>query len=230
MGIFDLTFSRMQKIKMLFLIVAVSSLTGCATSRSIIDIPSRVPQEAQVAATVDGKVVYIATVIDSRTFQERPPSPNIPSLDPSEASSHAIRSRAIGRKRNTYGKALGDILLKEGTTVESLTSSAIRRAFSENGYMVLDNSSQVTPNVFVVNANIDQFWTWMNPGFWAITLSAEISTNLHIKQGAHEQHLIVQSKSSDRFQTGAEGNYIQVIADALKLFTEELKRKLKSLE
>ena len=230
MGILDWIFSRMPKIQTLLLITAVVLLAGCATSRSIIDIPSHVPQEAQVAATVDGKAVYIATVRDSRSFQERPPSPDIPSLDPSETSSAEIISRAIGRKRNTYGKALGDILLREGTTVESLTSSAIRRAFSENGYMVLDNASQVTPNVFVVNADINQFWTWMNPGFWAITLSAEISTNLRIKQGAHEQELVVQSKSADSFQTGSESNYLQVITEALSLYIEELKRKLNSLE
>ena len=220
----------MQKIKSLLLVTAVVLLAGCATSRSVIDVPSNVPQDAQAAATTDGKVVYIDTVRDSRSFQERPPSPNIPSLDPSEASSDAIKSRAIGRKRNTYGKALGDILLKEGITVESLISSAINRAFSENGYQVLDNSSQVTPGVYVVDADIDQFWTWMNPGFWAITLSAEISTNLSIKEGTNKQQLVVQSKSSKNFQTGMESNYIQVLTNALNLYIEELKRKLQASE
>jgi len=219
----------MQKIKALLLVAAVVLLAGCATSRSVIDVPSSVPQNVHTATTVNGKSVYIDIVRDSRSFQVNPPSPNIPSLDPSEASSDAIKLRAIGRKRNSYGKALGDILLKDGITVESLVSSAIRRAFAENGYRILDNSSQITPNVYVVDADIDQFWTWMNPGFWAITLSAEISTNLSIKEGAKKQQLVVQSKSSGSFQVGTESNYLKVITDALDLYVEELKRKLKSL-
>jgi hypothetical protein len=35
------------------------------------------------------------------------------SLDPDEDSSDASKSRAIGRKRNGYGKALGDVVLPE---------------------------------------------------------------------------------------------------------------------
>ena len=209
----------------------VALLAGCATSRSVLEImPSSVPENTQTAATANGKAVYIDTVRDSRSFQENPPSPSIPSLDPSEASSDAIKLRAIGRKRNTWGKALGDILLADGTTVESLIASAINRAFSENGYQVLDNSSKVTPGVYVVDADISQFWAWMNPGFWAITLSAEISTNLSIKVDAKNEQLVVQSESSDHFQTGMESNYIQVVTDALNLYVEKLKSKLKSLE
>jgi len=220
----------MQKVKTLLLVAAVVLLAGCATSRSVLDLSPGVPQDVQSTATADGKAVYIDAVRDSRKFQERPSSPSIPSLDPSEASSDSIKLRAIGRKRNTYGKALGDILLQDGTTVESLTSSAIRRAFVESGYQVLDSSSQVAPGVYVVDADIDQFWTWMNPGFWAITISSEISTSLNINEGAKKQQLAVQVRSSDNFQVGTEGNYIKVITGALNLYVEELKRKLKSSE
>ena len=218
----------MQKIKALLLVVAVVFLAGCATNRSVLDVSSSVPQDTQVVADADGKAVFINAVRDNRSFQEKPRSPNIPSLDPSEASSDVIKSRAIGRKRNSYGKGLGDILLKEGTTVESLVISAIRRAFSENGYRVLDDSSQITADVYVVDADIEQFWTWMNPGFWAITLSSEISTNVSIKEGKKKHELVVQSKAAEGFQVGTESNYLKVITGALNLYVEELKRKLKN--
>ena len=220
----------MQKMKVLLSVAAIVLLAGCATSRSTIDVPSGASQNAPVAAPSNGKVVYIDTVQDKRDFQENPSSPNIPSLDPSEASSDSIKLRAIGRKRNTFGKALGDFLLKEGTTVESLTSSAVRRAFTEEGYKVLDNPSQMAPDVGVVHVDITQFWTWMNPGFWALTISSEISTNVNLKEGTNNRQIEVQVKSADHFQTGIEGNYIQVITDALNLYVEELKRKLKSSE
>jgi len=217
----------MQKVKVLLLAVMVVLLAGCATSRSMIDIPASAPQTAQTPVPSNGRTVYIHAVRDKRSFQESPPSPDIPSLDPSEASSDDIRRRAVGRKRNTWGKALGDILLKEGTTIESLTSSAIQRAFSEKGYMVLDASDQVTPDTYVVDADITQFWTWMNPGFWALTISSEISTDLTIKEASSTQKSTVEVKSADHFQTGMESNYIQVITNALNLYVEELKRKLK---
>jgi hypothetical protein len=111
-----------------------------------------------------------------------------------------------------------------------LTSSAIRRAFSESGYKVLNNQNQVTPDVYVVDADINQFWTWMNPGFWSITISSEISTNLNINKNANDPQWVIQAKASDHFQTGMEGNYIQVITKALNLYVEELKLKLKSAE
>jgi hypothetical protein len=92
--------SRMQKIKVLLCVAMVALLAACATSRSVLEImPSSVPENTQTAATANGKAVYIDTVRDSRSFQENPPSPSIPSLDPSEASSDAIKLRAIGRKR-----------------------------------------------------------------------------------------------------------------------------------
>ena len=217
-------------MKKLAVVLAMLVLfTGCATSRSIIDVPSSTPQNAQTVAA-NGKAVYINTVRDNRSFQTNPRSPDIPSLDPSEDLTDAIKLRAIGRKRNAYGKALGDILLKDGTTVESLIASATRRAFSENGYQVLDYSTWVTPGVYVVDVSIDQFWSWMNPGFWAITLSTEISTSLSIKEGTKQQHAVVQVKASDQFQVGTESNYLKMITGALTLYGEDLKRKLKSLE
>ena len=200
-------------------------LGGCATSRSVVDIPTpSLASATQQQAT--GRDVYINPPKDKRTFELAPASPNIPSLDSSESSSDKIRARAIGRKRNTFGKALGDILLPDGKTVESLTTSSIRQAFQEKGYRVLDDRSKVSESTYIVDAEILKLWSWMNPGFWAITLSAEISTELDIRSPAGTSRQNISVMASDNFQTGMESNWIEVINKALRIYVEDLKGKL----
>ena len=174
-----------------------------------------------------GKDVYVNPPRDKRVFEAAPGSPDIPSLDPSENSSDKVRARAIARKRNSFGKALGDILLPEGRTVESLTAASIRQAFHESGYRVLDDKGKVTESTYIVDAEIVKFWSWMNPGFWAITLSAEISTVLDIKSPAGPSRQTLSVRASDSFQTGMESNWTEVINKALRLFVDDLKEKLR---
>ena len=81
----------------------------------VIQLPSN-----SATVNANGKEIFIESVTDERIFQENPKSQDIPSLGlgGSANATEIIRKRAIGRKRNTYGKALGDILLEEGQTVE----------------------------------------------------------------------------------------------------------------
>ena len=201
------------------------ALGGCATSRSVIDIPT--PSISNASQQSVGKDVFINPPKDKRVFEAAPASPSIPSLDSSENSSDSIKARAIARKRNTFGKALGDILLPEGKTVESLTAASIRQAFQEKGYRVLDDKSKVSESTYIVDTELTKFWSWMNPGFWAITLSAEISTVLDIKSPAGTNRQTVSVKASDNFQTAMEGNWTEVINKALKIYVDDLKEKLK---
>ena len=201
------------------------ALGGCATSRSVIDIPT--PSISNTSQQSVGKDVFINPPKDKRVFEAAPASPSIPSLDSSENSSDSIKARAIARKRNTFGKALGDILLPEGKTVESLTAASIRQAFQEKGFRVLDDKSKVSESTYIVDTELNKFWSWMNPGFWAITLSAEVSTVLDIKSPLGTTRQAVSVKASDNFQTGMEGNWTEVINKALKLYVDDLKDKLK---
>jgi hypothetical protein len=205
----------------------VMLLAGCATSRSIVDIPQAAATTAETAAPSNGKQVYIHAVSDKREFQVAPRSPDIPSMDASEEQSESLQHRAVARKRNTYGMALGDILLKEGDSVQMLIASSIRQAYVDKGYKVLDKPEQVTPDTYIVDADINKFWTWMNPGMWALTISSEISTDVSVKSGAQTTKSTVQVKAADQFQTGRDGNFIEVISSSLKLYTQELKLKLK---
>lgn len=208
--------------KTILILSAILSLSGCATSRSVLDIQPPAGQPGQA----NGKKVYINAVADNRSFQTNPATPDIPSLDPSEDQSDSIKSRALGRKRNAYGKALGDMLLKDGESVQSLTYKSIQEAFLEKGYTVIDNKEQITKDTYVVNASIDKFWAWMNPGFWSLTLSSEISTEISIKSGKTTTPLKAYAKAADGYQVATEKNWSEIIQKSLKLYVDDIKAKL----
>ena len=212
-----------SKVRLLSVVFSLLVLGGCATSRSTLDIATPV---SGPSAQTNGKDVYINAVKDLRVFEAKPSSPNTPSLDDSEDQSDKIKARAVGRKRNGFGKALGDILLPEGKTVESLTVASIHKAFIDRGYRVVSDKSQITSSTYVIDADITKFWSWMNPGFWALTLSAEIATAITIKSPTGTERQTVSVKAADSFQTGAEDNWIEVINKALILYVDDLNRKL----
>ena len=214
-----------KSVSSVFVIVIVSLiLGGCATSRSIIDVP--LPASAGFANS-NGKEVKINSVTDKRVFEVSPPEPSTPSLDPSEEQGDKIKARAIARKRNSYGRGLGDMLLPEGKTVDVLVGDALRQAFAESGYKVLGAGEQTTANTYIVDARIDKLWSWMNPGFWGITLSSEIATDIEIKNGGMLARHKVAAKASDTFQVGTESNWIVMMQRALKGYIEDLRLKVK---
>ena len=215
-----------QKIRLSFfaLFASVLLLSGCATSRSVVDVP--LPTSGETSKS-NGKEIYINSAIDKRTFETKPDEPSTPSLDSAEEQGGKIKLRAIARKRNTYGKALGDILLPEGQTVESLIDASLRQAFIEDGYKVISDKEKITSDTYIIDAQINKFWMWMNPGFWALTISGEISTDIAIKNKNSADTKIVNSRVSNTFQTGAESNWIEVMQRALKVYIYELRLKLK---
>lgn len=194
--------------------------SGCATKRGEVSLQTPTSMEA---VQPNGQEVMIRNVNDARRFETAPSEPNTPSLDPEEAQNSDIRSRAIARKRNTYGKALGDILLKEGQTVTSVIRDSLAQAFIEKGYKVV---TEPTPETIIVDVEVEQFWSWMNPGFWAITLSTEISTDIDMKRpdGMNKEKVYV--KTSGKYQTAAGGNWVEVMHKALAEYIAAVKTKI----
>lgn len=111
-------------------------LSGCATTRSEISVETNDGINSQ-----KGMAVRIDAVKDARVFQIKPPNPDIPSLKDDGILNKAITSRAIARKRNTYGKGLGDVLLPEGQTVAGLTETLLRE---RSGSQVIEFYQRVT--------------------------------------------------------------------------------------
>ncbi|MCK4840164.1 MAG: hypothetical protein KAS94_15265 [Desulfobulbaceae bacterium] len=200
----------------LFLITALMS--GCATNRGIIDLQVTAPANPQ-----GGTLVKISRVTDSRVFELKPTSASIPSLKNGEIGNKAITARAIARKRNGFGKAMGDILLPEGKTVEILTREALVRSLREKGFQVLEPSDPGYENAIAVEADIYQFWAWITPGFWAMKLDFEARVLIKGDIGAFKTGQEV--RSSTRLHTQAAGT--RAWTNILKQGVDDLVKQVK---
>jgi hypothetical protein len=212
--------------RILFLPVLLLFSIGCATNRGVVSLKQSV---AVVPAQTSGKTVFIKSVTDHREFQENPTTQDVPSLGfgGATAATAEIKKRAIARKRNTWGKAMGDILLENGQTVESVISDSLKRSFGELGYVVLNNEQEVRDGTLVIDSSIEKFWAYMTPGFWAISLSCDISTTLQImtpKSNTGDTETITV-KSTKNFQTASEGNWMDVFHLAMDKYVEQIKTR-----
>lgn len=191
--------------------------TGCATTRGVMEVVT-----AETSNPDSGTAVRIASVVDSRTFQIAPPRPDIPSLKGGEIHDPAITSRAIARKRNTFGKALGDILLPEGQTVMDLVATSVTNGLREGGYRVLSESDPGYAEAVPLDVDIQRFWGWFQPGFWQLKLHyvARISVRGPVKPFTHG--VIFESNVERGYQVASEGNWRETIDANL----DELNRKI----
>jgi hypothetical protein len=86
-----------------------------------------VPTLPSLGSATKGSVV-ITKVSDDRHFDNKPASPSVPSIDGDVNSLTAEQRKAfIGRQRNGFGKAMGDIVMASGQTVETKTFDLINQ-------------------------------------------------------------------------------------------------------
>ena len=169
-----------QKQCMFALLFFISILGGCATSRTELKIASLASEPAPTV-TANPRTIVIRSVKDERVFEQAPSSPSTPSLGFEGASlaTDELMSRAIGRKRNMYGKALGDFLLEKGRTVTELVRENVAVALRQTGYRVVTDQEALA-SAIIVDVRIKQFWTWFSPGFFTISLQATIETDIDV--------------------------------------------------
>lgn len=212
---------------LLTLLFAISALffSGCAAKRG--EVALAVPTANAEAVPSNAQQIYINSVTDKRIFEFKPSEPNIPSLDPSEPQTDDIKARAVGRKRNGYGRAMGDIVLNANQTVNSVIKDSLKEALKSKGYQVIESKDQITPQTYIADVKIVKFWAWMNPGAFAITLSCEIETNVNMKKEGDPQTYNIHVKAADSYQMGTESNYIEIMQIALQKYISEAKTEIK---
>jgi hypothetical protein len=217
---------EMRKFIGISIVTVVSALLlgGCATSRSVVT-----PEIATTAGPAQGPAVRIMKVEDQRVFRLEPDKPYLPSLSDNAIQDNAVTSRAIARKRNTYGKALGDVLLPEKQTVAGLTQTAIEQGFREAGYRVLKPGQPGYDDALPVTATINQFWAWMTPGFWAISLeqTSEVVVKAPIK--SFEGGATINAQTKESMQFAGEDAWKEIVAKSLADLVRGIKTKLGSI-
>jgi hypothetical protein len=162
--------------------VAIVLQIGCVTGRRTLDLPVKA---AAVTPSVTRGQVYIASVTDDRTFENKPSDPSIPSIagDVTKMTA-AEKDQMIGRQRNTYGHAMGDIGLPAGETVTRKVRLLVEQGLRRGGYQV--STDPGAPNSIAVSIN--EFWAWGTPGFWTLTFEAKIACTLTVNNGEGGTH------------------------------------------
>lgn len=206
------------------LLLASAILGGCATSRSEVKVSA--PEATATPAVTKPRAVVIRSVRDERLFMEKPGDPSTPSLglEGGGAAPDAVKARAIARKRNGFGQALGDVLLQDGQSVTGLVREHLGAAFRQAGYRVAPDAASAGADPLLVDVRIRKFWSWLQPGFWAITVHANIETELQVAGSAATTTIGVQV--GDARQLVTDGVWVEVIDKALAAYRVEAAGKL----
>lgn len=195
-------------------------LAGCATSRSEVKVasPAVVP-----AAVASGPVIVIRSIKDERVFEQAPKDPGTPSLgfEGAAAAADATKARAIGRKRNTFGAALGDVLLENGQTVQGLVRDNLTAALQQAGYQVKAEDA-AGPSPLVMDVHIRQFWAWLQPG-WAIKLHGNVATELTLS--GTESPVVVNVNIEESHQLVTDSDWMEIVGKALDAYRAQVVEK-----
>lgn len=197
---------------------AASVLAGCAVGRDTIDISA--PHASNPAS---GKFVRIESVLDKRTFQESPPSPDLASLDPDSDISDATKARAIARKRNGFGKGLGDVVLPEGKTVSDLVEGALTAGFQQAGYAVVKKGDANFNSAAPVSAQVVDFWAWFQPGFWSVKTNHKAEVQLAGDVGQLRGTRTVKTRVSESHQVVTSDDWREIVEKGLSAISASTK-------
>lgn len=167
----------------LALLAPLALLAGCATSFHALNVEA---PPATPASTTRAQAILIRNVTDARVFEDHPAQPGTPSLaEETEEIAPGAKARAIGRVRDGFGKARGNVLLPAGRSVEDLVRQTLLNALTGMGYQIETDENAISSNDIVMDVTIDKFWGWVDvnggggfAGPGAMFMSGELATTL----------------------------------------------------
>ncbi len=212
-------------VKPLLVLLAIFITAGCSTSRGIIDISKETSANPQ-----QGQAVKFVRMTDKRVFKLNPRQADIPSLKNGEIKDISITERAIARKRNGYGKALGDILLPEGKTVMDVVENRLSTGFRKNGYKVLNEGDEGYDVAVPIEVDINQFWGWFSPGFWSIGLNFKTSIIVTAPVAEFSKGVEFDSAVEERYQAATTNNWQEVINLSLAELNADIAAEIEKIK
>jgi uncharacterized lipoprotein YajG len=207
-------------------IVLGAFASGCATNRSQITLSPPSPPAATPSSR--GQTIVIRSVTDERVFEQTPTDPSTPSLgfEGSDHADAALKARAVARKGNTYGKAMGDVVLQAGQTVASVVREYAAAAFESAGFTVASEAASAAAPI-LVDIHIKEFWAWFESGFWELKLHATVRTDVDVEGAPEGFSVAVQTKHG--YQIGNDDSWIEILELGLKDYRAELRAKAAAL-
>ena len=203
----------MRSIKYIVIILSFV-LTGCVTgTRSLENL--QVP-EYNNDKTATGEI-YIGQISDMRKFQPKPNNPSTPSVkdDLSKLSKEDL-STLIGRQRNAYGRAMGDVALPEGVKVQDKVRDLIKEGLESRGYTVVENKNAEKH----ISVNIDKFWAWFSPGFASVSFESNLQCKINMEHSSETQTFDVKGYGINKGQVASNANWELAFKRAFQNFLE----------
>lgn len=194
--------------------------SGCVTGRRMVDLP--VSKAAPLVAPSKGTVA-IGSIVDARHFENKPSDPSIPSINGDVTTLSADQRAAfIGRQRNTYGHAMGDIVLPSGDTVQARVKELLIEGFARHGYTVATDATGKD----AADVTIDQFWAWFTPGMWSVDFEARVYCTFTVHRGQNTQTFTVKGYGMNHGQVARDANWRQAYSRAFEDFLSKFDQEL----
>ncbi len=193
--------------------------SGCVTGRRVVSLT--VPNAGGSSPT-KGEI-FLGSVQDRRIFENKPSQPSIPSVN-GDARSLSDKQRAsfIGRQRNGFGKALGDLVLPDGETVTNTARHLVEEVLRRRGYTV-------TPVATVPNSAsvvVDEFWAWFTPGFASVSFEARVWCSITVNQNGTTKTFAVRGYGKNNGQVASDANWQLAYRRAFEDFLAKLDDEL----
>ncbi|WP_051219002.1 YajG family lipoprotein [Oceanobacter kriegii] len=211
----------MKSLKsMAMLIMASFVLTGCVTGTRTLE-NMEIP-DLSMEKNASGEI-YIASVTDSRVFEQKPRSPSTPSVDGNLSSTSKDQlATLIGRQRNGFGAAMGDVALPEGVTVQDKMKELVAKGLESRGYVVVDDENAENQ----ISIDTSKFWAWFSPGFASVSFESELQCSIDFEHSGGEEKFDVTGYGINKGQIASNANwelaYKRAFEDFLKNLDEVL--------
>jgi hypothetical protein len=174
--------------------------SGCVTGRRTVGLPvGHVPGTGASKGSL-----YLGSIEDQRTFQNKPADASTPSVDGDVTKcSKEELATMIGRQRNGYGRALGDIALPPGESVLTRTRALMEEGLKRRGFTIAnDPASMGTATV-----KIDEFWAWFTPGMWTVSFQANVVCQVTVAREGVAKKLVVKGYGRNQGQVASDANW-----------------------
>lgn len=174
-----------------------------------------------------GTTVAITRVDDMRHFEISPRDPSTPSLSDDKINDAVTTGRALARKRNGYGMALGDVLLPKGETVADLMEQAVADGFRKAGYRVVRKGDPGYDQAVPVTLQVSEFWSWLTPGLVQITIANRAEVTLRGSLPALAPDMTVHNETSEEMMAVFESDWQKLVAKGLDQLSDKVAETLK---
>jgi len=130
----------------------------------------------------------------------------------------------IGRQRNGYGAAMGDVALPEGETVVTKMKQLVVEGLEARGHSIASEGGD-----YEIDVQIDEFWGWFTPGMFTVSFEARIKSEITLSDGSEDKTFVVRGYGINKGQVASDANwqlaYSRAFEDFLKNLDAELERQ-----